>query len=158
MVMMEGDTVFLDTNILITATDSSRNNHYTAKTVIKELYKNGFHPVFSGQVIREYMVVATRPLDKNGLGLKSEDVFQNIEVFKKFILIKEDTRVTSEILSHLAIKHDLKGKKIHDANIVSTMKTHGIEFLLTENLVDFSCFQDITAYSLEMMEKNIKEI
>ena len=43
-------------------------------------------------------------------------------------------------LLHLLNTIACAGKQIHDANIVATMLTHGIQKLLTHNVADFSRF------------------
>jgi hypothetical protein len=40
-------------------------------------------------------------------------------------------------------KNNLKGKRIHDANIVATMRENGLKRLKTYNQGDFSTFEDI---------------
>lgn len=37
-------------------------------------------------------------------------------------------------------KHDLKGKRIHDANLVAVMRTYGLSHLKTWNPKDFLPF------------------
>ncbi len=47
---------------------------------------------------------------------------------------------------------DLKGRRIHDANVVATMLAHGMSLLLTENVADFSEFAAIRLVDLMSME------
>ena len=134
---------FLDTNILLTATDESRENHISAKNLISSFGKSGRMGSISGQVAREYLVVATRPLRVNGFGLQTSDALRNLDYFLSFLGILDETTDTAIQLRKLAEKYNLNGKRIHDANIVATMMTHGIKQLITENPADFSCFTEI---------------
>ena len=62
-----GDTLFVDTNVLLTATDESRPLHREATRLLTGEVIQGLSLAASGQVLREYLVVATRPADVNGL-------------------------------------------------------------------------------------------
>ncbi len=147
MTITAGELIFIDTNILLSATDSSRKNHDEARKLLRVIPEAGFNPIFCGQVIREYLVVATRPVEANGFGMSAGDAIHNIKQFQKRIVVYEEKRSSTEILQHLVIKHQLNGKRIHDANIAAVMITNGIKYILTDNPSDFSCFEDITAVS-----------
>ena len=155
MVMTPGSILFIDTNILLIASDKSRKNHPLAKSIFNRLLKAGIHPAMNGQVVREYLTVATRPAAVNGLGMSPSNAIHNISQFNKRIQIYDETLVTSEMLRHLVMKHELKGKRIHDANLAATMKTHGIPLLLTENKSDFLCFDEIKSYTLKEIDSLI---
>ena len=80
----------------------------------------------SGQVLREYLVVATRPAEVNGLGLSVPDALANVDEFARHLDLYDETVAVSTRLRQLALDHDLRGKRLHDANIVATMSVHGI--------------------------------
>jgi predicted nucleic acid-binding protein len=79
MEITAGDILFLDTNILLTATDQSRQHHHLARELIISHQRSGLHFGISGQIIREYMVVATRPVEARGLGLSPNDTIHNAD-------------------------------------------------------------------------------
>ncbi len=143
MKMTAGELIFFDTNILLSATDSSRESHKNAAALLKNILKAGYNPVVSGQVIREYLIVATRPADANGFGMSPGDAVHNIKQFEKKMIVYDEKRAASEILQHLIIKHSICGKRIHAANIAAVMKTHGIRYIVTDNWEDFSSFEEI---------------
>ena len=61
--------LFLDTNILLAACDEGRRKSAACKELL-ESGLSGEQSLFaSGQVLREFLVVATRPVEVNGLGL-----------------------------------------------------------------------------------------
>ena len=68
MAIPVGEPFFLDTNILLAACDLARPTHSACLELISNAGASGRHPVTSLQVFREFMVVATRPLENNGLG------------------------------------------------------------------------------------------
>src|SRR5262249_46941624 len=95
----------------------------------------------SGQVLREYLTVATRPAAINGLGLKLPDALGNVRAIReRTTLLAEDSRVTDRLLGLLADVECL-GKQVHDANLVATMLVHGIGTIVTMNLRDFARFE-----------------
>lgn len=148
MVPKAGDRLFIDTNVLLTATDESRPNHEAARRLIAESDRNGLHLAVSGQVLREYMVVATRPIDVNGMGLDPRDAIGNVEAFLRFVRLYDETEAADSKLRRLGLEHGLRGKRFHDANIVATMSVHGIRALVTDNVRDFAAFEDIDALAL----------
>ena len=146
---MVGETLFVDTNVFLSATDRSRSNHDHARDLLRGGIDGGYHLALSGQVIREYLVVATRPVDVNGLGLSTGLALQNIDVFARppFVFCDE-TEAVSQRLRELVQANELVGKRIHDANIVATMIEEGIRRLITTNVADFSSFDAIEVVEL----------
>ena len=58
----------LDTNILIRIADTSSAHHSLANNAINQIIINGDECVITPQNLIEFWVVATRPIDVNGLG------------------------------------------------------------------------------------------
>jgi predicted nucleic acid-binding protein len=144
-----GEILFLDINVLLAATVHSRPDHLPARRLLSLSRRGGFHLVLSGQVIREYLVVATRPLASNGLGLKVPDALRNVEQFRRCAVLLEETEAVSKLLGALVSACGTTGARIHDANIVATMQAHGISSLVTQNIGDFKEFPGAHAYPIE---------
>jgi len=70
--------VLLDTNVLLTATTPALALHEAALEILNAGSDRGAL-VTSGQVLREYLVVATRPVEVNGLGLSPEELHTRLE-------------------------------------------------------------------------------
>ncbi len=138
-----GESILLDTNILLSACDESRRSHSTCLSVINSATSKGFHPLLSSQVLREYLVVATRPRQDNGLGLEPDDALANIDELRRFCGVLDDISTTQTRLERLVKKHQIRGKRIHDANIVATMLSHGVSWLVSDNPQDFKAFEDL---------------
>ena len=138
-----GDILFIDTNVLLTATDESRPQHRHAGRLLSASGHHGLHLAASGQILREYLVVATRPADANGLGLHVRDAAANVSEFLRCIHLYDETEEVSRRLRQLALTYGLHGKRLHDANLVATMSVHGIRALVTDNQSDFAPFDDI---------------
>jgi len=136
--------IFLDTNILLAATDTSRSAHTDCHALLESGFKGTCSLFTNAQVFREYLVVATRPHEVNGLGMDPIQALENIASFQQCIQILEETVQVSNRLLKLVATHKLTGKRIHDANIVATMLENGITRLVTLNPSDFSCFDTLS--------------
>lgn len=130
---------FVDTNVLLTATAPRRIGHAQAVALLEAGFAD--RSLFlSGQVLREYLAVATRPPAANGLGLTLTEALGNVNQFlERSNFLPEDEVVRDALLRLLAAVPSL-GKQIHDANIAATMIAHGIRRLVTLNPGDFQRF------------------
>lgn len=130
---------FVDTNVLLTCTAPRRPGHAAAMRLLEEGFAE--RSLFlSGQVLREYLVVATRPPDVNGLGLTVEQAIGNARQFlDRATFLREDEAVR-DALMRLLEQVPCAGKQVHDANIAATMVAHGVGALLTFNPRDFERF------------------
>lgn len=140
--------VVLDTNILLAATDEGRSEHARALASLNEWPGAGVALYASGQILREYLCVATRPADENGLGLAQADALANVQALsRRMRLLTENYKVMNR-LHELLDTIECMGKQVHDANIVATMLVHGVDTLVTLNRDDFSRFGDQIAVVL----------
>jgi predicted nucleic acid-binding protein len=134
------DRVVLDTNVLLAATDESRAEHRDALMVLNDWASVRTDLCTSGQVLREYLAVATRPAENNGLGLNLTDALGNVRAIReRTTLLAENSKVADRLLGLLA-DVECTGKQVHDANLVATMLVHGVSAMVTMNLADFARF------------------
>jgi predicted nucleic acid-binding protein len=134
------DRIMLDTNVLLAATDEGRAEHRDALMIIND-WAGEVALCTSGQILREYLAVATRPAERNGLGLKPADAVSNVRAIReRTIFLAEDARVTDRLQGLLA-DVECGGKQVHDANVVATMLTHGVGMVVTMNVADFARFE-----------------
>lgn len=153
--MERGDLVFVDTNILLAATDTARPEHSRARAVFENSVAAGVHLAISGQVLREYLVVATHPIASNGFGMQPQGAARNAQLFKQRTVFLEDTEAVSDRLHELVERYSLKGSRIHDANVSAVMETYRISRLVTQNVSDFKPFSNIDALSLAAFEAQL---
>src|SRR4029079_5170510 len=140
MEMMDDRVVFVDTNVLLSATTPERSLHRAALVVLNEWPNQGQVLALSVQVLREYLVVATRPIDANGLGLSAEDASANVSAFRSRMRGLFETESTLERLLRWVSAGHCQGKQIHDANLVAVALGSGIHRLITANTEDFVRF------------------
>ncbi|MEZ5332558.1 MAG: type II toxin-antitoxin system VapC family toxin [Thermoanaerobaculia bacterium] len=126
-----GGSVLVDTNVLLAATTPSRTLHRIARSVLDEWPIRGARLCTCGQVLREYLVVSTRPIEVNGLGLSAELALENVrELGDRMLFLAEDHQVARRLRA-LVAKHDLHGKSIHDANLAAVAAVHGVDRIVT---------------------------
>lgn len=133
----------VDTNVLLAATAPARPLHRRALHVLNEWPNQGARLLISGQVIREYLVVATRPVPANGLGLAVGSALKNVAAMRERFQLLEEGATCSKLLIRLVREHGCRGKSIHDANLVATLQSHRQERLVTANVRDFRRFESL---------------
>lgn len=139
--MTDDKTVFVDTNVLISATAPLRPLHRASLTVLNEWPNQGVILATSSQVLREYLAVVTRPIDTNGLGLSGDDALANVAGFRGRMRLLVESEPVWDRLRALIATHDCKGKQVHDANVVATALVFGVAQLVTANIADFKRFE-----------------
>lgn len=148
MAMTAGDRLFCDTNVLLSAIDRGRVLHAQALHVLNVLPNQGVELCASGQVVREFLAVCTRPVDGNGLGLSPAAAVDNIEAILERSTLLEENRNVARHLLRISRRVECLGRQIHDANIVATMHEHGLTRLVTGNVSDFRRFANLQILDL----------
>lgn len=134
------DRVMVDTNVLLAATEEGRAEHRDALTMLNDWPAAGATLCVSGQILREYLAVATRPAVGNGLGLKQADAIGNVRAIRaRTTVLAEGAKVTERLLGLLA-DVDCAGRQVHDANVIATMLVHTVGTVVTMNVGDFARF------------------
>jgi len=129
--------VLLDTNILIFLASPTSPRHALSQRAVERLIRHGAQPVFSAQVVYEFWSVATRPAAANGLGWPAADARRAIDGFRREFDMLHDPPEVVDLWLDIVVAHDLKGKRIHDAHLLATMRANGVSRLLTCNVADF---------------------
>ena len=137
--------LFVDTNILVFATDANSPFGSAAETELEQWRQQGTRLYISVQVLREYMAVTTRPALNQTTPPDYPAILGNIVTFRSSFQVLEATRFVSEKLGELVQRFAVKGRQVHDASIAATMITHGVQHLLTHNGRDFTRFAPLTA-------------
>ena len=132
-----GSKVMLDTNVLIEATDQNRVFHTIASDLFRNAWNAGVSLFISTQSLREYLVVATRPVEKNGLGLSLNKSLFNVQTFRNHTSLLPESVRASEVLLELAEHHRISGLRLHDLQILATADANGVNYLITANDKDF---------------------
>jgi predicted nucleic acid-binding protein len=142
MVIGDGNPVFIDTNVLVYASQIQSPFHQAAMEAIQGFYDAGVELWISRQILREYLATLTRT-QQFSITLPIATVLEDIQYFLNRFLIAEDNSQVTERLLTLMETILIGGKQVHDANIVATMLVYGIPQLLTHNTGDFARFSGL---------------
>lgn len=85
----------------------------------------------------EAWVVATRPVEHNGLGWPTEAATALVAAARSRFVLLIDDEETAEHWQRIVVDGVIRGKRAHDARIVASMRTHEIQRSLTFNTKDF---------------------
>lgn len=132
--------VVVDTNILLAATDESRAAHAAATQFLNQ---DARRLALTPQIVREYLSVATRPPEANGLGLSGTAATSNIGLLlEDMTLLPEDLQAVQHLV-RLVSGGSAAGKQVHDANVVAVALAHGASVIVTDNSRHFARFSDL---------------
>lgn len=132
--------VVVDTNVLLAATDRSRPRHHAA---VAFLANDERDLAITPQIVREYLVVATRPVAVNGLGMSGSQAVANMEAFLTVLDLLAEGPNASAHLVELIGRGLAAGKQVHDANVVAVALAHDVAVIVTDNARHFARFSDM---------------
>lgn len=123
--------VFIDTNILLNAAFSQRDNHLVCQQELHTLASQEDTELWiNGQVIREFLRVATN-LESEGKKLELSEIRYHLNRYLVLCHVVDETMAVIANLLRLWHELSIRGKAIHDANIVATMLAADIPTLLS---------------------------
>jgi len=100
---------------------------------------------FCAQNIAEFWNVATRPAERNGLGLSPEEALQEVSNVEKSLTLLPDVPAIYTAWKQIVAAHKVRGVKVYDARLAAIMSVYAVESVLTFNSVDFERFSNIRA-------------
>ena len=134
----------IDTNILLRSCQKDHAMHASAVDAVETLLARGEKLYIAPQNIIEFWNVATRLIDKNGLGMSIQKTAYEAARFEKLLSVKLDLPIVHQQWLDLVTRYEVKGAKVHDARLVAVAIVHGLTHVLTFNDKDFRRFQEIT--------------
>jgi predicted nucleic acid-binding protein len=140
--MMGADACVVDTNVLVYSTVSGNPWHQQARQWLSAMQSAGAGLCVTTQVLREYLVILTRgAVFENSFEINQ--VLAQLEAFLPSFTVLDEPVEVAEILRGLVRQYQIRGKRVHDANIVAVMLAHGVHRLATYNQADFEQFDEI---------------
>ncbi|BFM38216.1 PIN domain-containing protein [Synechocystis sp. LKSZ1] len=134
----------LDTNVVLRFSNTSDEQHGLVTEAVANLLEQANECYLASQVLIELWVVATRPLNVNGLGWSVEQTQNIIEQLLEHFSVVEETSQIFSIWLNLVTENKISGKRSHDARIVAIMLASAVSHILTLNPSDFSGMSSIT--------------
>jgi predicted nucleic acid-binding protein len=89
------------------------------------------------QNLFEFWVVATRPVEQNGLGMDVTRAAKWVSHIRRTCRVMPDPPELLNEWQRLVEQHKTLGKAAHDARLVAAMSIHGIKSILTFNASHF---------------------
>ncbi|MCS4174766.1 type II toxin-antitoxin system VapC family toxin [Salinibacter ruber] len=132
----------VDTNILVYATINEAPKCDEARRWMQRLQKDGVQLCATPQIYREYLVVLTRGsvFERR---FSSDEALATLNDTRPAFRTLSPTGDTFEKCTLLLQRYGVRGKQVHDANIVAVMMTYGLKGLATYNQSDFRRFDDV---------------
>ena len=133
--------LLVDTNILIYANLPNESFHLVAKSKLEELSVQ-YDLVITRQIIREYLRVKSSIMHQNNL-YDAKILVADVDFFTENFLVLDEDKNTTENLLHFIDAYQVKGKQIHDCNIVASMIQHQVFSIYTNNEADFKRYEPV---------------
>ena len=136
---MAADPAFVDTNVLVYASQKRSPFHARATAALEGARRDGAALWISRQVLREYLATVTWPQPAQA-PLTMAEALTDVQGFERDFNVAEDGPEVFDKLVELLARVLVAGKQVHDANLVATMLAYGVARLLTFNVADFQRF------------------
>ncbi|MEM8723355.1 MAG: type II toxin-antitoxin system VapC family toxin [Cyanobacteria bacterium P01_G01_bin.39] len=133
----------VDTNILLRSCQPDHPMYESASTAVEMLLEQGESLHLTPQNIVEFWNVATRPLDKNGLGMTPEEANTEVIKFEALLPVKLDIPAIHQQWRSLVFRYGVKGVNVHDARLTAASIVHGLTHVLTFNIRDFKRYTEV---------------
>jgi predicted nucleic acid-binding protein len=144
-------TWLLDTNILARAAQPGHAQHLPAVEAAAKLRLRGETLRIAPQSLYEFWVLATRPLENNGLGLSLQAARSELDRLQRFYNLLDETPAVFREWIRLVSTVEIRGKTGHDARLVAIMNLNGISRILTFNIGDFHRYPGLSVFSPEQV-------
>jgi predicted nucleic acid-binding protein len=137
---MAAEPVLLDTSVLVAAAVDLHPSHAASVAFVESLVTAGAGLHLSPQICRELLVTLTRQ-PVSGRTFTIEEALDVLDAVTAVSVMLDETEAVTKELARLVERHDVRGKSIHDCNLVATMRAHGVRRLATRNPHDFKRYE-----------------
>ena len=137
--------ILVDTNVLLRSAQPTHPLCSQATNSVARLIRDNHSLFVCPQNIAEFCNVATRPADRNGLGLTHDEILREVSEIERLLVLLPDVAAIYPAWKGLVQVHRVQGVKVYDARLVAVMSVYGVESVLTFNAEDFKRYGSITA-------------
>ncbi len=137
--------VLVDTNILLRSVQPNHPLCSQATHAVTKLIRQKDAVFFCPQNIAEFWNVATRPAERNGLGMSPEEALQEVSNIEKSLTLLPDVPAIYTAWKQIVAAHKVKGVKVYDARLAAIMNVYAVESVLTFNSADFERYSNVRA-------------
>ena len=144
------DKIFIDTNILVYASNRNELIGQTAYKTLSSLRDNRSELFISAQTLREYAnaIIRMAIADKKDLRSAITNVQKNVVEFQNQFNVLLENKTVISIWQNM-LPQLKSNKQVYDYYIAATMQAHNINAILTHNVNDFLLFKNLTVIALK---------
>jgi len=135
--------VLVDTSVLTPTLQPHHSLYALTDRAIERLLAQGRDLHIVAQNLIELWVVATRPLEQNGLGMTPAAAAGDLARIKSMFEFLPETPAIYPIWERLVTERQVSGKPPHDARLVAAMQAHALTSILTFDRSGFSRYPGI---------------
>lgn len=132
--------LLVDTNVLLRLVQRDHLLHPSARSAILQLRQQKHSLYVVSQNCVEFWNVATRPANRNGLGLSITFAEYRLRLVERLFVRLPDRPSVYDTWRRIVNQYDVSGVQVHDARLVAAMKENDLTHILTFNLQDFLRF------------------
>jgi predicted nucleic acid-binding protein len=133
-----------DSNLLLRSAEERHPMQVEAVEAFRILLQRGEAVCLTAQNLYEFWVVATRPVERNGLGMTAAEAEAELARLERQFPLLPDSPAVYQEWRRLVTEHGVVGVRAHDTRLVAAMLVHGVTHLLTFNPTDFTRYPGIT--------------
>jgi predicted nucleic acid-binding protein len=137
--------VLVDTNILLRSAQPHHPLCFQATHAVARLLRQKDSVFFCAQNIAEFWNVATRPADRNGLGLSPEEALREVTSIEDSLSLLPDVPAIYAAWKRIVYDYKVQGVKVYDARLVAVLNVYAVESILSFNSADFKRYDLVTA-------------
>jgi predicted nucleic acid-binding protein len=135
--------ILVDTNVLLRIAQPRDPMSGLAISAINALRTRGEELCVVPQVLYEFWVVATRPKERNGLGMTAIQADADLAKMRDRFRLINDDRGIFRPWRELVTRFGVLGKNAHDARLVAAIQRHGIAGIVSFNASHFKRYPGI---------------
>ena len=133
----------IDTNVLLRRLDPKHPQFVAADNAVQGLKSQNERCCVARQNLIEFRNTASRPLDKNGLGLSPAAADLDLDYLERDLNVLPENDLVYDVWRRLIAAKGVSGKQVHDARLVAFMLVYGVTHILTFNGSDFRRFETL---------------
>ncbi len=135
--------MLVDTSIITRTLQPQHELYPLVDRALEHLLEHGKELHIVAQNLIELWVVATRPVEQNGLGMTTAAVAVELARIKSMFVLLPENSAIYPVWESLVVRHQISGKPAHDTRLVAAMQVHGITDILTFDKSGFSRYPGI---------------
>ena len=128
----------IDTNIILRIAEPAHPMCASALNALGVMRERGEERYLTHQNLVEFWRSATRPTERNGLGLTITEAEVELQRLEELFPVLPDVPEIYPEWRRLVLEYSVMGVNVHDARLVAAMLVHKLTHILTFNIGDFN--------------------